>query len=180
MDRVKLREAVAKGDAELLMAVSQEELDALTQAILDANRIFVAGFGRAGNNVKILSMNCSQAGLETFVCGDNSTPSIQPGDLLVIGSGSGTTKTMVILAEKAKKYGAQLALISGNADSTIGKLADVNVVIPRPERKSSNPEDRGGSFYHVLEMVCDCVQAYVMEALGLTSKDIHYNHNNLE
>ena len=73
MDRVKLREAVAKGDAELLMAVSQEELDALTQAILDANRIFVAGFGRAGNNVKILSMNCSQAGLETFVCGDNST-----------------------------------------------------------------------------------------------------------
>ena len=42
MDRVKLREAVAKGDAELLMAVSQEELDALTQAILDANRIFVA------------------------------------------------------------------------------------------------------------------------------------------
>ena len=180
MDRVKLREAVAKGDAELLMAVSQEELDALTQAILDANRIFVAGFGRAGNNVKILSMNCSQAGLETFVCGDNSTPSIQPGDLLVIGSGSGTTKTMVILAEKAKKYGAQLALISGNADSTIGKLADVNVVIPRPERKSPYPEDRGGSFYHVLEMVCDCVQAYVMEALGLTGKDIRYNHNNLE
>lgn len=180
MDRVKLREAVAKGDAELLMAVSQEELDALTQAILDANRIFVAGFGRAGNNVKILSMNCSQAGLETFVCGDNSTPSIQPGDLLVIGSGSGTTKTMVILAEKAKKYGAQLALISGNADSTIGKLADVNVVIPRPERKSPHPEDRGGSFYHVLEMVCDCVQAYVMEALGLTGKDIRYNHNNLE
>ena len=88
MDRVKLRQNIANGDAELLMKVSQQELDDLTDAILEANRIFVAGFGRAGNNVKILSMNCSQAGLETFVCGDNSTPAIKPGDLLVIDHGT--------------------------------------------------------------------------------------------
>lgn len=180
MDRVKLRQNVANGDAELLMRVSQDELDALTDEILKANRIFVAGFGRAGNNIKIMSMNCSQAGLETFVCGDNSTPAIKPGDLLVIGSGSGTTKTMVVLAEKAKKFGARIALISGNPESTIGQMADVNVWIPREFRRSPNPEDRGGSFYHVMEMVCDCVQAYVLEARGLTGKDVRYNHNNLE
>ena len=87
---------------------------------------------------------------------------------------------MVILAEKAKKFGARLALISGNPESTIGQMADVNVWIPREFRRSPNPEDRGGSFYHVLEMVCDCVQAYVLEARGLTGKDVRYNHNNLE
>ena len=43
MDRVKLRQNVANGDAELLMRVSQDELDALTDEILKANRIFVAG-----------------------------------------------------------------------------------------------------------------------------------------
>ena len=181
MDRKKLRENMANGVAALLMSVSQDEIDAMTQAILDAKRVFVAGFGRAGNNVKILSMNCSQAGMETFVCGDNSTPSIHEGDILVIGSGSGTTKTMVILAEKAKKYGATLGLISGNADSIIGKMADVNIVIPRTMPKpGGKPEDRGGSFYHVMQMVCDCIQAYVLEARGMTGKDVRYYHNNLE
>ena len=38
MDRVKLRQNVANGDAELLMKVSQQELDDLTDAILEANR----------------------------------------------------------------------------------------------------------------------------------------------
>ncbi len=180
MDRVKLREQIGRGDAEMLNAVSQQELDALTAAILAAKRIFVAGFGRAGNCVKILSMNCSQSGLETFVVGDNSTPAITPDDLLVIGSGSGETKTMAIIARQCKERGAKLALISSNKDSTIGKLADVNVVIPRPERKSRSPEDRGGSFYQVLVMVVDAVQAYVMDELGLTGEDIRRNHNNLE
>ena len=180
MDRVQLRKNVGAGDAEMLNAVDQSQLDALADAIINANRIFVAGFGRAGNCVKILAMNCSQAGLESFVVGDNPTPSIQPDDLLVIGSGSGETKTMAIIAKQCKEHGAKLALISGNADSTIGKLADVNVVIPKPERKSKLPGDRGGSFYQVLVMVVDCVQAYVMDVLGLTSDDVHYNHNNLE
>ncbi|MGI6665781.1 MAG: SIS domain-containing protein [Christensenellaceae bacterium] len=180
MDRVKLRANIAQGDADLLNSIEQSELDALTDAILEANRIFVAGFGRAGNSVKILSMNCSQAGLETFVVGDNSTPSIHEGDLLVIGSGSGETKTMAIIAQQCKEHGAKLALISGNKESTIGKLADINVLIPRGERKSKLPEDRSGSFYHVMLMAVDCVQAYVMEARGLTGDDIRYNHNNLE
>ena len=51
MDRVKLRQNVANGDAELLMKVSQQELDDLTDAILEANRIFVAGCGRAGKTM---------------------------------------------------------------------------------------------------------------------------------
>ncbi len=180
MDRVLVRSNIAKGDAEMLNAVDQAQLDALTDAILKAKRVYVAGFGRAGNCVKILSMNCSQAGLTTYVVGDNSTPAIKKDDILVIGSGSGETKTMVILAEQCKKHGAKLGVICGNGESTIAKMADATVVIPREPRKSRSPEDRGGSFYHVLVMTVDCIQAYLMDALGLTGEDIHRNHNNLE
>ena len=87
---------------------------------------------------------------------------------------------MAIIAEQCKKHGAKLALISGNGESTIAKLADINVVIPRAPRNSKLPEDRNGSFYHVLVMVVDCIQAYLMDALHLTGEDIHNNHNNLE
>ena len=83
IDGIRLREQVAQTAGEALIAISQEELDALCQAILDARRIFVAGWGRAGNVIRLLSMNCSQMGLKTHIVGDNSTPSIHEGDLLV-------------------------------------------------------------------------------------------------
>ena len=129
MDRVKEKIRMGEECAQMLNGVCQQELDELAKAILHARRIFVAGWGRAGNVGRILSMDCSQIGLETYCVGDNGTPAIQPGDILVISSGSGETKTMCILAQQAKEHGAKLGLISGNADSTIGRLADVNVVI---------------------------------------------------
>ena len=182
MDRVQLRQRVGAGDAQYLNAVSQEQLDALTNAILQANRIYVAGFGRAGNVVKIMAMNCSQAGLQSFIVGDNTTPSIKPGDLLVIGSGSGETKTMAVIAKQCKEHGVKLALLSSNAESTIGKLADINVVIPAEGSPADTVEAYfgTGSFYHTMMMVQDCVLAYLLDAQGLTVQDVYNNHNNLE
>ena len=119
IDGIRLREQVAQTAGEALIAISQEELDALCQAILDARRIFVAGWGRAGNVIRLLSMNCSQMGLKTHIVGDNSTPSIHEGDLLVIGSGSGNTDTMKILADQAKEHGAKLALVTSRSGSYI-------------------------------------------------------------
>ena len=93
MDRIAERIRMGQEDAKMLAAIDQASLDALAQAIVDAKRIYVAGWGRAGNCVKILGMNCSQMGLTAHICGDNTTPSIHEGDLLVVGSGSGETGT---------------------------------------------------------------------------------------
>ncbi len=180
MDKVRERLRMGLEDVEMFASVDQAQLDAMTKAILKAKRVYVAGWGRAGNCVKILSMDCSQIGLKTHIVGDNSTPAIKQDDILVIGSGSGETKTMVILAEQCKKHGATLGLISGDAQSTIGKLADINVVIPTKEWDPNAPAASGGSFYHVLVMTVDILQVYLAEALGVTNQDIHNNHNNLE
>jgi 6-phospho-3-hexuloisomerase len=182
MDRVRLRKDTGRCNMERLAALSQEELDALTDAILQAERIYVAGFGRAGNYIKIMAMNCAQAGLKSYVVGDNATPAIQPDDLLIIGSGSGETKTMVLIAEQCKTHGAKLALISANTNSTIGKLADINVEIPSQDSPEESVEEyfSKGSFYHLMAMVCDCVLAYVLDASNLSVQDVYDNHNNLE
>ena len=111
---------MAEANLKALTSIKQDELDALADAIIKASRIFVAGWGRAGNVIRILSMNCSQMGLKTHVVGDNSTPSIHEGDLLIIGSGKGTTATMLILAEQCKKHGAKLALVTSADQSAIG------------------------------------------------------------
>ena len=185
MDRIAQRARTGQEDAQMLAGIDQAQLDAMVDAILEAKRIFVAGWGRAGNVGRILAMDCSQIGLQSYCVGDNGTPSIQPGDILVISSGSGNTKTMAILAQQAKDHGAKLGLISANADSTIGRLADVNVVIPKIEHVRGDgtrpqPTSSGGSIYHVIVMVCDMIRAYAKERLGVTFEDVVYNHNNLE
>ncbi|MBQ5956925.1 MAG: hypothetical protein IJL46_05065 [Clostridia bacterium] len=48
--------------------------------------MFTAGWGRAGNVVRILGMNLSQMGKQVYCVGDNSTPSIQKDDILIINS----------------------------------------------------------------------------------------------
>ena len=167
MDRIQHRQEVAKKNTEALLAIDQKEIDAMVEAIAAAKRIYVAGWGRAGNVIKLMSMNCSQLGLKTFVVGDNSTPSIHEGDLLIIGSGSGETDTMKILAEQAKEHGATLALVSGNPESTMGKLADLNIKVP-------------ASFYQVVPMLNDCIMSQLADKLGVTFADVMYNHNNLK
>ena len=180
MDKQQIREINAKENMEMFLSIDMEQLQAMAKAIIDAKRVFVAGFGRAGNCVKILAMNVSQMGRKSFVVGDNPTPSIHEGDLLVIGSGSGETKTMAIIAEQCKQHGAKLGLISGNAESTIGKLADINVVIPRKPHDKDSTVGARGSFYQVLVMTVDLIQAYAMQDLGLKGDVIGKNHNSLE
>lgn len=180
MDRFLARETMAKQDSEMFLAVDQAQLDALADAIVKAKRIFVAGWGRAGNVVKILGMNCSQIGLTSFNVGDNTTPSIHEGDLLVIGSGSGETKTMAIIAKQAKEHGAKLGSITHSADSTITKLSDYPVTVKMAEIAEGTPAKAHGSFYHVMLLLVDVIIAYVAEEIGVGFKEIHYNHNNLE
>ena len=183
IDGIRLREQVAQTAGEALIAISQEELDALCQAILDARRIFIAGWGRAGNVIRLLSMNCSQMGLKTHIVGDNSTPSIHEGDLLVIGSGSGNTDTMKILADQAKEHGAKLALVTSRSGSYIEQKADLTVHIPvkhSREDQYHQPIALSLVFYQATVMMVDCVMAYLMEEKGQTFKDVKYYHNNLE
>ena len=93
INRVAERIRVGLEDAEMLANIDQAQLDTMAQAIMDAKRVYIAGWGRAGNCIKILAMDCSQMGMEAHICGDNTTPSIHEGDILIIGSGSGNTNS---------------------------------------------------------------------------------------
>ena len=78
-------------------------------------------------------MDMSQIGKVVFRVGDNNTPSIHEGDILLVVSGSGNTKTISIIAKEAKDFGATVGLISTSEQSIIGEIADYNIVLPRIE-----------------------------------------------
>lgn len=110
--------------------ISDDEINSFTSAILTADRIYVAGAGRSGLIGRAFAMRLMHIGLESFVVGETVTPAMEPGDAVVIFSGSGETNSMVDIAESAKSLGGFLCLITSHRNSSIGRLADHIVEIP--------------------------------------------------
>jgi 6-phospho-3-hexuloisomerase len=120
---------------EMLDKIPLEAVEALSTRILQHPRIFVAGAGRSGLMVKAFSMRLMHLGLITYVAGETVTPGIDAGDLLLIGSGSGETSSLVSMASKACQIGASVALITIYPESAIGRIANQVVEI-----KASTPK----------------------------------------
>ncbi|MGA7628862.1 MAG: SIS domain-containing protein, partial [Methanoregula sp.] len=82
-------------------------------------------------------------GFQSYVVGETITPALQKGDVIVIFSGSGRTKTVADIAETGKEIGAHICLITSNADSRIGKIADSKVII---ENQRDDVKDDAAEF----------------------------------
>jgi len=109
--------------------ISDEDVENFIEKLLKAKRIYVMGAGRSGLVAKAFAMRLMHLGLEAFVVGETITPALNAGDIIVIFSGSGRTRTVADIAETAKEIGAKICLITSNADSRIGKISDCVVII---------------------------------------------------
>ena len=109
--------------------ISDNDVEKFIAELLDAKRVYVIGAGRSGLVAKAFAMRLMHLGLKAYVVGETITPALSPGDVMVIFSGSDRTKTVADIAETAKDIGAHICLISSNADSRIGKIADCIVII---------------------------------------------------
>lgn len=169
-----------------LSNVSADEVEELAKKILDAKRVFLAGLGRSGVAVKAFAMRLMHMGLPVYVVGEIVTPAIQKGDLLVVGSGSGETGSLTIMAKKVKDIGAELALVTIFPQSTIGKLADAIVKIPAPTPKVATEsgfksiQPMGSLFEQSLLLLFDSLILRLMEIKKENSENMMKRHANLE
>jgi 6-phospho-3-hexuloisomerase len=123
--------------------ISDKDVEKLLTELLKAKRIYVIGAGRSGLVAKAFAMRLMHLGLQAYVVGETITPAMNAGDVMVIFSGSGRTKTVADIAETAKDIGAHLCLITSNAESRIGKIADCIVII---EHQRDEVEDDAQEF----------------------------------
>ncbi len=110
-------------------SISDDEVDAFVDELMKANRIFVMGAGRSGLVAKAFAMRLMHLGFQSFVVGETITPALRPGDVMVVFSSSGETKTVADLAETAKGIGGRICLITSRRDSRIGRISDCIVTI---------------------------------------------------
>ncbi|WP_223067345.1 6-phospho-3-hexuloisomerase [Paenibacillus caui] len=165
--------------------ISEEEISRLARVIMESRQVFVAGAGRSGLMGRAFAMRLMHTGIPSFVVGETITPGIGAGDVLIIGSGSGETKSLASMAEKANGAGASVVAVTIHPESTIGTLASTAIKLP------GSPKDKASGSYHTMQPMAslfeqtllvfyDAVILRLMEAKGLNSGLMYGNHANLE
>jgi 6-phospho-3-hexuloisomerase len=165
-----------------------DQLDPAAAAVIPliqhANRVFVVGAGRTGLALKAAAMRLMHLGLVVFVVGETTTPAIAAGDLLLAGSGSGTTSTIVKAAEKARAVGAQVVAISTTYESPLAALATQVIVLNAAQKQDHggtlSQQYAGSLFEQSVLLLTDAIFQTLWALDGTPAQELWRRHANLE
>lgn len=166
--------------------VSEASACTLLDALADADRIFVAGAGRSGLVMRSFAMRLMHLDLKVHVVGETTTPAITDRDILLIGSGSGATNSLLGYAERAKSMGAQVGLMTIRAESSIGQLSDIILTIPAPTPKITGDtgppsiQPMGTLFEQGLLLTLDAFIILLMDRCDKQTDRMFARHANME
>jgi 6-phospho-3-hexuloisomerase len=168
-----------------LESIVDDPSKSLVKAILQSKKVFVAGAGRSGLMGRAFAMRLMHLGIHAYVVGETVTPGMTEEDLLIIGSGSGETKSLIAMAQKAKGIEAALAIVTLFPESTLGALADIAVTLPgSPKDQADNGyntiQPMGSLYEQTLLFYYDAVILSLMEKLEMDSRNMYGRHANLE
>lgn len=186
MEMPDLIEAVIADIGRTLGQVDPAQVDDICAAINGADRIFVAGKGRSGLQMRAFAMRLMHLGLTVHVVDDVTTPAIGAGDLLLIGSASGRTGSLLRYIDTAREAGAALALFTGNLDSPIAAAAKTVAHIPASNFKAGRKIGAdsvlvmGSLFEHCLGLLCELIIIRLKAAREIDEAAMNARHANLE
>jgi len=171
---------------ETLGEIDQTKITYFLKQIMDAQRVFIVGVGRTGLVMRCFAMRLMHLGIKVQILGEITTTAVSKNDLLLIGSGSGETGSLVSIATKAHKLGVRILLITINPDSSIGNMAQECLKIPAPSPKLTHKQDKtsiqpmGSLFEQTLLLTLECIAGMIMQEKNIDADSMFMNHANLE
>ena len=186
METPELIDAILADIGRALRQVDPAQVDDICAAIQSADRIFITGKGRSGLQMKAFGMRLMHLGLSVHVVDDVTTPAIGAGDLLLIGSSSGRTGSLLRYIDTAREAGARLATFTGVMDSPIAAVAASVAHIPATNFKAGSPSAvdsvlvMGSLFEHCLGLLCALIVIRLKAARGMDESAMNARHANLE
>ena len=178
--------------------LSVKDISLFVDEILAAKdaRIYVMGAGRSGLVAKAFAMRLMHLGFSSYVVGETITPAMDAGDMLIVLSGSGKTRTVLDITETAKQQSGRVCLITAALPSPLGDMADSIVLIPSFRENSANKEIQIGSrfiksdqalfaplgtlFETASLIFCDAIVPVLMERLHVSAAEMQGHHANIE
>lgn len=115
---------------ESLLAVNNEEIEEFVARIKGARKIFFIGVGRVFLSLQSMAKRFAHIGLDVHLVGEITEPAMTSDDILIVGSGSGSSIIPVVIVKKAKALGAKIIHIGSNRNGSISEYTDLMVRIP--------------------------------------------------
>jgi 6-phospho-3-hexuloisomerase len=176
-----------------LDGVAADEADRFAREIIRTHgsgaRVYVAGAGRSGLVSAAFAMRLVHLGFVTHAVGEATAPGVGRGDLLIMASGSGRTRTAIAQADAAKARGARVAAVTGDRTSPLARKADLVVQIPcppyakrkeRPRSLAESTQPGGTLFEQSLLLFFDGLVLDLARRTGWSAKILKQRHANLE
>ena len=159
-------------------------IEIMLQKKKEDSMIFVYGAGRSGFVGRCFAQRMMHLGIKSCFVSDAITPQYTSKDLVVIISGSGETTSPVAIAQKAKKIEGSIALLTGNPESTIGKISDIIIKIEGKSKDIATSQETLAPYTSLFDIstlsVLDSVGSALMKILGVTEDDIDKRHATIE
>jgi len=168
-----------------LDSIDPEQVEQLIEAVLSSRRIFFVGVGRVLLSLEAIAKRWRHLGFDTHIVGEITEPAITQEDLLIVGSGSGSTMFPAGIAKKAHELGAKVVHIGSNPNSPLKDIAAFMVRIPVRTKNYLDDEidskqPMTSLFEQTLLLLGDIVAKMLIEREELDMKSLWQYHANLE
>lgn len=167
-----------------LGSVSDAQIAAIADRIVDARTVVCSGAGREGLMMRALVMRLFHAGVDAHVVGDMTCPAVGAGDLAILSIGPGRLRTVETLARIAKEAGARTMCLTAEPALLPEGLFD-DVVVITAQTMASDADFAGvlpmGSSFEIAQLVLtDLITNRVLDALAESTDEMRARHTNLE
>lgn len=155
----------------------------ILESILGSGKIFVAGAGRSGYIMRCFAMRLVHLGLPAYVIGDTEIIAAGQGDLLIIGSGSGETKTLQVYVDKAIQLNMKTMIFTCNQDSTLARKSELVCAVraqSKFQKGLTSLQPMGSLFEQMLLLLTDSLILELARRLEVDFEQLKNRHSNLE
>jgi 6-phospho-3-hexuloisomerase len=164
---------------------SVEHEQQFVQELVRSRRVVCVGAGRVGLALAGFAKRLRHLGKDAFWIEDATLPRTGAGDLMVIGSGSGETESIVTLANLGKREGLDIALLTATTHSRLAAVADVSVVLNCPSKTANDTvvnsvQPMTTLFEQAAQLYLDAIVLELMEELNVSDADMRGRHNGIE
>ncbi|MFC1714426.1 amidohydrolase family protein [Candidatus Poribacteria bacterium] len=135
--------------------VDERHRGRLVERTLSSNRIFLTGSGDSEPVARASATKLTQAGIQAYVVGDETTPAMEKDDQLIAISLSGSSEVTEKVAWAAKKSKARVALLTGASESWIRDISNLSFLL--------KPDSPRADFDKAVEKFIDKVIALITE-----------------
>ena len=179
----ELVRAVIQEHEQVLLDVSENEVNKLLNAIAEANCIQVFGMGRMKAAVRAFVMRLMHMGFDAHVVYDTTCPNLGPGDLLIVNCACTTIGYTVM--EFAHNLGAKVVAITANPNSKAAGLCDFTVNLKGQvhggrEYEIPSIQPMAALFEQTIFVFEDIIIQLLMKKLNITADEMAKRHTNLD